>query len=291
MTEQHHYAGLSEVELPIDSYDLGLGLRLRKTYAHLMAPHLMAFARAEPGQPHPPPWRTAKGGFSYDVTVELTIPLDTSFPGGLSARDMAWWIAALLRIAGYPYLAVPILSNQPFSEISIRQDAPDLQPFEIVPRILRAGGDEVRMLDEGDLDWLKNKWQAGAKMLQRSPAFFSAVRAFDFCTLEGKRSLSLLSVWTGLEQLFSPSPGELRFRVSSNIAAYLEPPGERRLALFKEVLKLYDARSRAAHTSSDIENAPLVQSFVIMRNALMKMIDEEAIPTQQVFEQKLFCVQ
>jgi hypothetical protein len=54
------------------------------------------------------------------------------------------------------------------------------------------------------------------------------------------------------------------------------------------VLKLYDARSKAAHTSSDIEDAPLVQSFVIMRNALVKMIDEEAIPTQETFEKKLF---
>jgi hypothetical protein len=254
-----------------------------------MAPHMMAFARAEPGKPHPPPWRAAKGGVAYDITVELAIPNDASLPGGLNAKDTAWWIAALLRIAGYPYLAVPVLSNQPFSEASTRQDEPDLRPFEIVPRILRAGGEEIRRLEVGDLDWAKKKWQAGAKLLQRNPAFFSAVRAFDFCTLEGKRSLSLLSVWTGLEQLFSPSPGELRFRVSSYIAAYLEPPGEKRLALFKEVLKLYDARSKAAHTSSDIENAPLVQSFVIMRNSLVKMIHEEAIPTQETLEKKLFC--
>lgn len=221
----------------------------------------------------------------------MAIPNDTSLPGDLSAKDTAWWIAALLRIAGYPYLAVPVLSNQPFSEVSARQDEPDLRPFEIVPRILRVGGQEIRKLEDRDLDWAKKKWQAGARMLQRSPAFFSAVRAFDFCTLEGKRSLSLLSVWTGLEQLFSPSPGELRFRVSSNIAAYLEPPGEGRLALFKEVLKLYDARSKAAHTSSDIENTPLLQSFAIMRNALVKMIDEEVIPTQEAFEKKLFCAE
>jgi hypothetical protein len=32
-----------------------------------------------------------------------------------------------------------------------------------------------------------------------------------------------------------------------------------------------------------------VQSFVIMRNSLVKMIHEEAIPTQETLEKKLFC--
>jgi hypothetical protein len=32
-----------------------------------------------------------------------------------------------------------------------------------------------------------------------------------------------------------------------------------------------------------------MQSFVIMRNALVKMIDEQSVPTQDVLEKKLFC--
>jgi hypothetical protein len=210
MTERHYYAGFSEVELPVDTYNFGLGVSLRKTYAHFMALiwwRLRALNQANPIPRHGAPQK----GVSYDITVELAIPTDTSLPGGLSAKDTVWWIAALLRIAGYPYLAVPVLSNQPFSEASTRQDEPDLRPFEIVRRILRAGGEEIGRLESKELDWVKKKWQAGAEMLQRHPAFFSAIRAFDFCTIEGKRSPSLLSVWTGLEQLFSPSSESFAF--------------------------------------------------------------------------------
>ncbi len=289
MAEQKFFAGISGVDLPVDSYDLGFGVTLTRAYAHLMSPHIMAFARAEAGKAHSPPWRAAKGGLSYDVTVQLSIASIADLPGRLSAEDTAWWIAALLRIVGHPYLAVPVLSDQPFSDAATARNEPDLRPFETVPRILRAGEDGPTTIADENLDWTKRKWSTGAEMLQRNPIFLSAIRAFDFCTLEGKRSLSLLSVWAGLEQLFSPSPGESRFRVSSNIAAYLEPPGEQRLALFKRILKLYDSRSKAAHTSSEIAVGPLVESFVIMRNVLVKIIDEESIPTQEVLERRLFC--
>lgn len=65
------HAGLSGLELEDESFDLGDGLRLSKTYAHLMSPFLMAFAPAPPGGHHPAPWRAASGGFSFDVNAEL----------------------------------------------------------------------------------------------------------------------------------------------------------------------------------------------------------------------------
>jgi hypothetical protein len=249
MNKKYSYAGFSNVTLSVDAFELGHGLSLRPTYAHLMAPHMMAFSPAQAGKPHPPPWRAAKGGFAYDITVELAVPIGVDLPGGLSVQDTIWWIAALLRIAGHPYLPVPVISDISFSQIAGLRSEPDLHPFEITLRILHAGDPEIQKLED-DLVWIREKWSIGAKLLKDNPTFFSAVRAFDFCTVEGRRSLSLLSVWGAIEELFAPSAGELRFRVSSNIAAYLEPPGQKRFALFKEILKLYDVRSRAAHTSS-----------------------------------------
>ena len=58
------FAGLSGGKLEVDSFEIGDGLVLSKTYAHLMAPMLMAFAPAPPGQPHPAPWKAAHEGFS-----------------------------------------------------------------------------------------------------------------------------------------------------------------------------------------------------------------------------------
>ena len=96
-----------------------------------------------------------------------------------------------------------------------------------------------------------------------------------------------LTAWGALEELFAPSRAELRFRVSAHIAAYLEPAGPKRLKTFKTVADLYTARSKAAHTAQDAELGALVQSFVLLRNALIKMVDEGAMPTQADLERRL----
>ena len=62
------YAGVSGLELAEESFDLGDGVVLSRTYAHLMAPFVMAFKRpAEHDQPHPGPWKSLGGGFAFDI--------------------------------------------------------------------------------------------------------------------------------------------------------------------------------------------------------------------------------
>jgi len=285
----HVYGGLAHVELDGDAFDFGHGVYLHRTYAHLMSPYLMAFSPAPPGGHHPPPWRAAKGGFSFDIEVELCVPTTEALPGGFSPDDTIWWIAALLRLARYPFLIVPVIANQPFSQAASSEDEPLLRPFEIETRVLRATEPEGRKLDPVDLDWVKREWSAGARLMQRNPKFRSAIRALDVCTVQGRTSSSLLAVWGGLEQLFLPSQAELRFRVSSHIAAYLEPPGPKRLALYKTMLELYKKRSKAAHTADEIDPGALIQSYVVLRNALVKMIDTDSVPTQAELETLLFC--
>ena len=68
-----HHVGISGSTLPVEQFDLGHGVGLHRTYAHFMSPCLMAFAPAQEGKFHPGPWRAAKGGFSFDITIELRI--------------------------------------------------------------------------------------------------------------------------------------------------------------------------------------------------------------------------
>ncbi|MFI5023398.1 MAG: hypothetical protein ACHQRJ_17335 [Alphaproteobacteria bacterium] len=283
------YGGLAYVELAANIFDFGDGLYLRRTYAHLMSPQLMAFSPALSGGHHPPPWRPARGGFAYDIKVELGVPTTVSLPGGLSPDDMIWWIAALMRLARYPYLIVPVIADRSFSEAAHSKDEPILRPFETERRILQPCEPEGHILDATELDWVRRKWASGARLMQLNPTLQRAFRAFDSCTVRGQTSSSLLAVWGGLEQLFSPSPGDLRFRVSSYIAAYLESPGPNRLTLYKTMLELYGERSRAAHTAAEINEGPLLQSYVVMRNALVKMIDAGQVPTKADLELLLFC--
>jgi hypothetical protein len=283
------YAGLSHITYEGEPFDLGHGIILRSTYAHLFAANMMAFGRAAEGKPHPAPWRAARGGFGYDIEAELAVPTDEKLPGGLSGEDAAWLIAALLRLAEYAYLMVPVISDVSFGDAATSEQEPLLRPFEVEPRILHAGDDKLSSIRVDDLSWVKSVWPRTAELMRICPPLNTALRAADSCTVRRRPASALLTAWGALEELFAPSRAELRFRVSAHIAAYLEPVGPKRLKLFKTVADLYNARSKAAHTAQDAEIAALVQSFVILRNALIRMIDEGALPTQADLEKHLFC--
>ena len=283
------YAGLSHITYGGEPFDLGHGIVVKSTYAHLFSANMMAFGRAPEGKPHPAPWRAARGGFGYDVEVELSVPTSQNLPGGLSSKDTVWLIAALLRLAEYANLMVPVISDVSFGDAATSKQEPLLRPFEIEPRILHAGDEEMTRLKTEDLSWVKSVWPRTAQLMRTCPPLNMALRAADACTVRARPASALLTAWGALEELFAPSRAELRYRVSAHIAAYLEPVGPKRLELFKTVADLYNARSKAAHTAQEAEVAALVQSFVILRNALIRMIGEGAVPTQADLEKRLFC--
>ncbi|HJP95850.1 MAG TPA: hypothetical protein VJ843_00605 [Candidatus Saccharimonadales bacterium] len=66
-TQKYAYGGVSGIELAIEYFDLGEGVEIRKTYAYLFSTNMMAFSRPGPEGYHPAPWKTAKGGFGYDI--------------------------------------------------------------------------------------------------------------------------------------------------------------------------------------------------------------------------------
>jgi hypothetical protein len=282
------YGGFSGVEMIQDSFDLGEGVLLRRTYAHLMSPCLMAFAPPGPQGHHPAPWKAAKGGYGFDIKVEVRVPHKTPLSEYFDARETIWWIAALLRLAKAPFLLVPVISDRSFASIPKDENEPTLWPFETERRIFSPGDEANRFLDTDVLEWIRDKWIDAGYLVNSNSMLRTAIKAFDSATVHGRTSASLLALWGGLEQLFAPSPGELRFRVAALLASYLEPPGTARFELYKRILKLYNDRSVAAHTAEEIETAPLVHSYVLMRNALVRMIDENKVPSQPDLEALLF---
>lgn len=288
--QQALYAGFSNVTYDGEPFDLGHGVKLRAAYAHLFSAPMMAFAKAEPGKAHPAPWHaTNGGGFSYDIEVEISVLKTNKFPGALAPEEVIWLIAALLRLAEYAYLVVPVLSNQAFDDTATSSQMPSLQPFETEPRLLTADDANLGTITLSNLEWVKSVWPRTAELIKKSSSFNTALRAADACTVRGRPASALLMVWGALEELFAPSRAELRFRVSAHIAAYLEPAGSKRLAMFKSVASLYNERSKAAHSAKDAEVGHLIQSFVILRNALVRMIEDGVVPKQTDFEQLLFC--
>jgi hypothetical protein len=99
--------------------------------------------------------------------------------------------------------------------------------------------------------------------------------------------LGVVSVWGALERLFSTNAAELKYRVCTNIAAFLEPPGRERYLMFKQLAKLYDDRSAAAHGSPMKSHTAYIDSFTIASRAILRMIELSRVPTKDDLEHEL----
>jgi len=278
------YGGLSNFELAVDQFDLGHGISVSKTYAHFMAPYLMAFAKADSGNPHPPPWKAAGGGIAYDITAEIFIPREFSPPSFFNRVNTVWLLTALLRLMMSPLIFAPLLSNQSVKSIAGSKEEPYIWPMEIHTRRLPCPSFD----NSNYLSWIRNNWEAAGWLMCKNNGFYLAFRAFDQATFNTEPALALVSLWGALETLFSPSTVELKFRTSSMIAAFLEQPGNQRLESFRRIQKLYDSRSRAAHGSGHDEIEAYKQTFLLLRRALIKIIEANHLPNKKDLEDILF---
>lgn len=281
------YGGLSGLALETDRFDLGHGVVISVTYAHLMSHFVMAFAPAQPGKHHPGPWKPATGsGVEIDVTGELLVP-KTCNCQFLDNLNLIWWIAALLRLRVATSIYVPVVSSHSFSAIPSIKEQPVLSTMEVRGLPLRAEEQVNPRVGIPELEWIKLHWEPASALLSDDD-FHTAFHAIDLSKWLPGPQLGLLALWGALERLFSPSASELRFRVSANIAAYLENRGEARQTLFKRITKLYDLRSAAAHGTGKYDIAPYQETYAIARRVILRMIEARNVPSRAEQEATLF---
>lgn len=281
------YAGLSGISLVPKIFDLGHGIVLSQTYAHFMAPFLMAFAPpAKPGSHHPAPWKPAQGGLAIDISAELFLPLSYQ-PDYLNRLNAIWWIVALLRLKAGTAAFVPVVATEHFASIPSISEEPELLPVEIHLRRLNPFGGSDARVDADELGWLRSHWESGCKLLQNED-FSTAFQAVDSCIQSLDPAVALVTIWGALERLFSASNQELSFRISANLATYLEPPGRERFSCFKRIKGLYNSRSRAAHGVDLVATRPFVETYALARRALLKIIESGHVPTKNELEASLF---
>ncbi len=138
------YAGLAGPGMAPERFELGAGIVLRKTYAHVMAPYLAAFRPAEPGKPHPAPWKAVSGGLGFDVALELSVPPDLDPPNPFDQAGVLWFLVALLRLRATPLVRVPVIASHPFADIPDLPFEPRFWPIEMEPQYSCPVPDRVR---------------------------------------------------------------------------------------------------------------------------------------------------
>lgn len=285
MGDSSLYAGIAGASLEVEKADLGSGITISQTYAHLMAPFMMAFTPAAPGKPHPAPWRAAKGGFGFDISVQVEAP--PHLHASLDQRDILWLLAALLRLRIGPRLIIPVLANAPFAQALESEDI-TFWPLEVEPRFLDLNPESRASINELDLAWVKKHWASTARLLEKSSEFSLALEAADQSMFARHAPLALVWMWGALETMFSTGREELRYRVTTALASYLEPSGLGRLSLQKQIGKLYDARSAAAHGRNEKANDALHRTYEALRRVILKMIEDDHVPTKAELEAKIF---
>ena len=284
-------AGLAGVKLEPAEFALGSGIRISQTYAHLMAPFMMAYSPAEPGRPHPAPWSAVGGGgLSFDIFVQLEVPASALLGLELDPQFIAWWITGMLRLRLGPAFIVPVIGEQSFADAKINHGHAKFFPIETPTHVLTLDPNARRSITEVDLAWTSKYWLSASRLYHDNDAFRLLFEAVDQCMFARHRNLALVWLWAGLESVFSPDKAELKYRISSAIASYLEYPGIPRMNAQKAIAKLYDSRSAAAHGREDKKSDSLQDTYTVARKSLLKMIESNRVPTHVELEAKLFGV-
>lgn len=271
------YGGLSGAELALDEFEIVKGLSFHATYAHVMAPYLMAFKPPpKGGAPHPAPWRAAHGGLGLDVTIGIKLERDAR-PTNFNRINTLWWALALTRLKTGAAIRLPIISDIDYRTIPSIETEPNLWAIEMSSQQLLTCANPPQTIGKVELLWMRENFCEGAKLMEQE----SFNRAFQ--TLDGARWMhspgaAMVTVWAALETLFRPGQQQITKRLSAMIATFLESGTINRDRTYQSVRDLYYLRSGAAHASKTPEAATLLASFDIARRSFIKCIEERQLP-------------
>lgn len=289
------YVGLTDLPLGDRSLDMGEGIFLRGADATFMSSLLLVntdedskWPKTKDGRvslPRPAFWQF--GGDRTRITAELAIP-DTVHQTLSQQYALARFIGSILRLWTNPAIRFHAISNHPFTElIRLDGDDPLVIPLESFRQKPKLGLVETSSMFES-LVWVQENWKAAHKLYSSSNEFRLAADALDAAQFIENEALALVSLWAAMEGLFSPSTAELKFRVSALIASFLEESGELRRSRQKSIAHLYDKRSAAAHGKPKHQSTDLVATFELLRQILIKMIRQRAVPSKGELEALLF---
>lgn len=90
-----------------EDVDLGDGVFIRQSYAHLFAPFMMAFKPKGKHGFNEGPWKAAKDGVAFDISAQIEVQDVPEFNGKFGQKDKIWLTASLVRLSNHPYALVP----------------------------------------------------------------------------------------------------------------------------------------------------------------------------------------
>ncbi|MFB9112034.1 HEPN domain-containing protein [Xanthomonas arboricola pv. corylina] len=292
MAHEDVYLGLSGIDLDGRSFELGEGISLTPAYAHLFSTDVMAFERPRtPGTFHPGPWHATSRKPGRDVSACLFIPRSLEV-GQLPPLATGMTVISLLRLWVDPAVCLEVMTRVPLH--TYQNAAADKVGGAQVAMLFSTYERHVRIgLAEADgylerFDWVIDHWRAAAELRASKAEFELAIQTFDNAQCIPNTAMMLVSLWGAIEAIFSPHKAELVFRASAQLAAYLEPRGSKRLELQRKIAKMYGLRSAAAHGAPKHAAEDVVETYSLLRMAIIRMIERREVPSKERLEELLF---
>lgn len=284
------YFGVSGLEGDIDFIDFGFGIELRKTYAHIVTDHILAYEKPKrPGVFMPSTWHATTHGGGVDINHQIFIPKEYKY-GDFDSIQVAKMIIILMKLLCFPNITLMVMSNKPIETFKEEQSAAGVfaaNLFGLKPSYFNLEVELVGSLSS-NMDWVARNWQNALLLKNKHPEFELAIETYDNAQFIPNSAMVIVSIWGALEAIFSPHKAELVFRVSSNLAAFLEPRGPLRLDMQKKIVKLYGIRSAAAHGSAKHKSQDVFVTLDLLRKTLIRMIHFNQVPDKEMLENLLF---
>jgi hypothetical protein len=129
-------------------------------------------------------------------------------------------------------------------------------------------------------------WRDTASLV-KDDAFSFACEAY-FHSHSHAPELRFMTFWFILERLFLRDADELAYRLSANVAAFLEQSGEKRYDLFRKVKRLYKIRSAVAHGRGLGDATAIAEADEIVIRCLRRVVENRRRPTQDDLFKLLF---
>jgi hypothetical protein len=133
-----------------------------------------------------------------------------------------------------------------------------------------------RMLTKEDAGWINDNYEGFNYLAAKSEGFRFALSAAGNWQYASGSRMAIAQLWSGIEALLGIN-SELVYRISLQVASLLEERGAARRDRFKQLKKLYAARSKAVHgeeLSDEKLHEAMVQSSDILNRLLLKNVEK-----------------
>jgi hypothetical protein len=140
--------------------------------------------------------------------------------------------------------------------------------------IIKDPEQNAKEIDDSDVDWIKEYFDKYDELYHEHNGFITAMISSVNWKYSNSPRLAIACIWAGIESLFSIN-SELVFRISLEIANFIEKDTAKRKALFKHVKDIYGLRSKAVHGDNMNDNellSTIHESYFILRDLISRII-------------------